>query len=84
MAGQLKNIFYAAANILIDLETGKTTQVMMLANSQDEATLFNETEVRDYLSFIERRVPNIKWSPIPSHRQPSMFVIRGEQTVAIR
>ena len=83
MAGQLKNVFYAAANVLIDLDTGKTTRVMMLANSQAEATLFNETEVETYLSFIGRRVPDITWSKIPS-RQGSMFVIRGEQTIAIR
>ena len=47
------NNFWIAANIIFDLGTGKTSQVLMLVNQPTDATIFpTETEARNYYSFV--------------------------------
>ncbi len=70
---------YVAANILFDLETGKTTQVLLLANNERDATVFNEKDAISYLEFVRRRARNIDWSIHPLVGRPGAFVIMGTQ-----
>ena len=48
----MTNTFWVAANIIFDLRTGATTQVLMLVNRESDATIFEtENEAQTYLSF---------------------------------
>jgi hypothetical protein len=85
----MTNQFWIAANIIFDLETGKTTQVLMLVNRESDATVFEtQEEARNYFSFVKRRAQHIQWfldeaSPRAGQRvlpQPQGWVIRGIQT----
>jgi hypothetical protein len=75
------NNFWIAANIIFDLETGKTTQVLMLVSREADATIFNEKDAVLYLGFVERRATHVKWRMEKSRDPVGMFVIRGEQNV---
>jgi len=84
MAGQQKNVFWVGANVLFDLQTGKTTQVLLLVYRVEDASTFNKQDADAYMSFVQTRATNIAWSIQAS---PSMgegrFVIRGEQNVEL-
>jgi hypothetical protein len=84
MAGQQKNVFWVGANVLFDLQTGKTTQVLLLVYRVEDASTFNKQDADTYLSFVQTRANNIAWS---IQRSPNMgegrFVIRGEQNVEL-
>lgn len=75
-----ESTFWAAVNIIFDLDTGKTSNVMMLVNHVEDATVFNNLqEANTYLSFVQRRATKIQWhldSPTP---QRPGFRIRGVQ-----
>ena len=76
------NNLFVAANIIFDLETGKTTQVLMFVTREGDATYFTKQDADDYLSFVKRRAPNnIVWSIHPTNQRPGMFIIQGEQHV---
>jgi hypothetical protein len=79
MAGQTTNTFWIGANILFDLETGRTTRVMLLVTREDDATIFKEEDARIYLSFVKRRATDIQWSMARSKEKPDKYVIRGTQ-----
>jgi len=80
MAG-ITNTFWIGANILFDLETGRTSQVMLLVNREDDATTFKEEDARSYLAFVKRRAADIQWSLARSKTRPDMYVIKGVQNV---
>jgi len=69
---------------LFDLQTGKTTQVLLLVYRAEDASTFNKQDAEAYLSFVQARATNIAWS---IQRSPSVgdgrFVIRGEQNVEL-
>ena len=81
MTGQMTNTFWLGGNILFDLETGKTTQVLLLVNREEDATTFKEDDARTYLAFVKRRTSDIQWSQHKSKERPTMFVIKGVQNV---
>jgi outer membrane cobalamin receptor len=73
------NTLYIAANLIFDLETGKTTQVLQLANREDDATNFTQAEVNTYMNFVKERARNIQWHIEKSNQRPGTFVIKGIQ-----
>ena len=79
----MKNTFWVGANILFDLETGKTTRVLQLVFRQEDATLFNEDDANNYYTFVTRRTTQDKivWSIERSLVRHGFFAIRGEQSV---
>lgn len=80
-----QNIFWIAANIIINTTTGETNQVLMLVNRDSDATVFDtQAEAMNYLQFIKMRVSHIQWfldSPTP--QKPHGWVIRGIQTKTV-
>jgi len=78
----MTNTFWIAANIIFDLGTGATRQVLMLVNRDSDATIFlTEIEAKGYFSFVKNRATHIEWfldSPTP--QRPKGWVIRGVQT----
>ena len=76
-----QNILYIAANILFDLETGKTTQVFMLAPRESDASVFTLQDANSYLEFVKRRAQHLEWSVQASNERPGAYVIRGVQYV---
>jgi hypothetical protein len=75
----MTNILWIGANILFDLETGKTTQVLLVVNREEDATTFSREDAGTYLSFVKRRAAHINWSLEPSKDRPEYFVVRGIQ-----
>lgn len=75
----MTNTFWVGANIMFDLGTGKTTQVLLLVNREDDATTFKSEDARTYLSFVQHRAEHIKWSLEKSKERPGMYVIKGLQ-----
>jgi hypothetical protein len=76
----MASTFWVSGNIIFDLETGHTRQVLMLVTQMEDATTFNADDVETYLSFVSRRAKHIKWTRHESKNQPGYFVIRGEQS----
>jgi hypothetical protein len=78
----MTNKFWISANIIFDLVTGATSQVLMLVNNVSDATIFEtEKEAQDYFSFVKRRAENISWFiDGPTPQRPQGWVIRGVQT----
>jgi hypothetical protein len=78
----MTNTFWIAANIIFELGTGATKQVLMLVNRESDATVFeSEKEAQTYFSFVKNRAQDIQWfleSPTP--QRPRGWVIRGVQT----
>jgi len=75
------NNLWIAANIIFDLATGKTSQVLMLVNRPTDATIFTtQAEAQNYFSFVAIRAPHISWvlEP-PTPQRPQGWVIRGQQ-----
>ena len=81
MAHSYVNTFYIAANIMFDLETGKTNQVFLLSSLEAEATPFSQSDADMYIKFVKQRARNIDWSIVPSVERPGMFLIKGVQYV---
>jgi hypothetical protein len=73
------NNFWIGANILFNLETGLTNQVLLLVNREKDATIFNEQDANTYFNFVRSRATNIRWFVEKSIERADMFVIRGEQ-----
>jgi hypothetical protein len=78
---EMTNTLWVAANIMFDLETGKTTQVLLLSPRESDATTFKEDDAKLYLEFVQRRAPLIKFGLWSSVERPGLFVIRGIQDV---
>ena len=80
------NTFWIAANIIFDLGTGKTSQVLMLVNREVDATVFASLEeARKFLTFVVSRAQDIQWSiDVPTPQRPRGWIIRGVQTITGR
>jgi hypothetical protein len=81
-----QNTFWIAANIMFDLETGKTKQILLLVNRQEDATFFNSEVAQNYLNFVKQRAGGIVWviEPLDMPVLPieqQRFVIKGVQYV---
>ena len=77
----MTNTFWIAANIIFELGTGKTSQVLMLVNRADDATTFaTAAEAQNFLQFVQSRAAHIVWflEP-PTPQRPKGYLIRGEQ-----
>jgi hypothetical protein len=80
----MTNTFWIAANIIFDLGTGATRQVLMLVNRDSDATIFlTESEAKGYLSFVKNRATHIEWFLDPPIPQRQGWVIRGVQTTKL-
>ena len=76
----MKNTFWIGANIIFDLETGATRQVLMLVNREFDATSFEEKEANTILAFVKQRAAHITWSlDKPTAQRPQGYLIRGVQ-----
>jgi hypothetical protein len=77
------NQFWIAANIIFDLATGKTSQVLMLVNRPTDATIFaSEPDAQNYYNFVIMRAQNIQWFlEGPTPQRPQGWVIRGQQVM---
>jgi hypothetical protein len=87
------NTFYIAANIIFDLGTGESKQVLMLVNKVADASIFNAEDAQNYVNFVKVRAPKIIWSIEPLNPpQPHLpflrpygelekFIIKGVQYV---
>ncbi len=76
------NQFWIAANIIFDMGTGATREVMMLVNREIDATIFGtEAEARLFFDFVCVRAQHIQWflDP-PTPQRPQGWVIRGLQS----
>jgi len=84
------NAFYIAVNIIFDLATGETKNVLMLVNKPEDASIFNAADAQNYANFVTRRASKIYWSvePVLSHQvsplglprfqpEPERFIIKG-------
>jgi hypothetical protein len=56
------NTFYIALNIIFDLATGDTKNVLMLVNKQQDASVFDESDAKKYIIFVTHRSQKIMWS----------------------
>jgi hypothetical protein len=56
------NTFYIAANIIFDLATGETKNVLMLVNKAEDASVFTAEDAQNYANFVKHRSPRIIWS----------------------
>jgi len=84
MAGQHKNVFWIGANILCDMRTGETKQVLMLVYREEDASTFTQEDAVSYKSFFESRaaqIAKINWSIHRAAARPGLFVVRGGQYV---
>ncbi|MGA2904210.1 MAG: hypothetical protein ABSD98_10290 [Candidatus Korobacteraceae bacterium] len=78
---RMKNTFWIAANIIFEMATGKTSEVLMLVSRESDATVFaTEREAETFLRFVEVRAQTIRWFLDPPTPQRPNYVIRGEQT----
>jgi hypothetical protein len=76
------NNLWIAANIIFDLETGKTTQVLMFVTRESDASYFKKEDAEAYLQFVKQRAPkDIQWSVNQTNQRTGMFVIQGVQHV---
>lgn len=78
------NTFWIAANIIFDLKTGETKDVLTLVNHEIDATFFRREDADLYYSFVTGRTAqkNIQWTIDSSNlRGQGWFVIRGVQNV---
>jgi hypothetical protein len=56
------NTFYIAVNIIFDLATGETKNVLMLVNKPEDASIFNAADAQNYKNFVSARASKIIWS----------------------
>ncbi len=69
------NTFYIAANIIFDLATGETKNVLMLVNKPEQASIFSAGDAQNYKDFVSARASKIIWSveSLISTAGPSSF-----------
>lgn len=66
------NTFWIAANIIFELGTGQTKEVLMLVNRVEDATVFTELDASNYYVFVTTRSKGISWSIEPAMSPPGM------------
>jgi hypothetical protein len=78
----MRNKLWIGANILFNLATGETTQVLQFVFREDDASTFTEENATTTRAFIESRAARyakILWSVERSSTRPGFFVIKGVQ-----
>lgn len=77
----MTNVFWIAGNILFDLTTGKKSDVLMLVNSEADASLFTKADGEAYVQFVAARATNVRWTVEPSRLpdRSGLYVIKGVQ-----
>lgn len=83
MLQKMTNTVWIGANIIFDLETGKTTNVLVLVYRQEDASSFLTKQDADfYFNFVSSRAQHLQWflDP-PTPQRPKGYVIRGVQTL---
>jgi hypothetical protein len=82
----VRNVFWIGANLLFDLQTGATNQVMMFVHREEDASVFTEANAQAYLAFVKSRAerfsPGINWFVEKSKLVGGRWVIKGEQDVS--
>jgi hypothetical protein len=80
-----KNLLWIGGNILFDLETGTSKQILLFVFREEDATTFAKGDADNYLAFISREAARfgtrIAWFIDEASRRPGLWVIRGEQSV---
>jgi hypothetical protein len=71
--------FFIAANIILDLETGGKKDVLMLVNSEGDASYFRKEEVESIFQFVKVRLTDITWKISPTNQRTNRFIIEGMQ-----
>jgi hypothetical protein len=75
------HVFWIAGNTLFDLQTGGTTNVLMLVKRAEDATTFKLEDANAYCAFVSERAQHLRWSVTPSAQNHELFVIMGVQHV---
>ena len=76
----MTNVFWIAGNVLFDLATGKKSDVLMLVNSEADASVFSKADAEAYVQFVASRATNIRWVVEPTQMRGSgLYVIKGVQ-----
>jgi hypothetical protein len=81
MAAPLKNVFWVGANILFDLKSPLTQEVLLLVYREEDATIFSDANAENIKSAVSVRAPNIVWSLQRLKSRPGFSVVKGEQDV---
>jgi hypothetical protein len=92
-----QNTFWVAANIMFDIRSGETREILLLANKAEDATVFTKEDADRYYNFVTLRAANlirntyIVWSIEPVTTIPHVlnltppsqrrYVIKGVQNV---
>jgi len=77
-----KNVFWIGGNVLFDLNTGATSEVLLFVYREEDASTFTIMSAKAYLQFVSQRTPKtarINWSIEAASKRRDFFVIRGEQ-----
>jgi hypothetical protein len=79
----MTNTFWIAANIIFDLKTGETKEVLTLVNHDIDATFLKKEQADAYKEFVAQRAPHIQWNVEVTmlRGKGDLFVIRGVQNV---
>ena len=89
----MANTYYIAANIIFDLATGETRQVLMLVNKPEDASVFTAVDADTYLKFVQVRAQKIIFTaervspmtpglfPHVMKMSPDSWIIKGVQHV---
>jgi hypothetical protein len=81
---QYTNVFWIGGNLVLDLTTGKMSQVFLLVYKEEEASTFSEESAENVKrEFGERAAPfsKIRWEVQKSKARKGLFVVKGEQDV---
>ena len=77
------NIFWIAATLTFDLQTGATNQILTFSHREQDASVFSKLDAEAYKEFVRVRAEHfskgIRWYVEDSKLRPQRFVIRGEQ-----
>jgi hypothetical protein len=83
------NEFWVAGDFVITLATGASQDVLRLATSATDASVFGLKTATNIKAFVESRVnsrgrsPAVKFEVVPSERPQGLWIIHGVQEVEI-
>lgn len=75
------NTFYIALNIIFDLATGETKNVLMLVNKPEQASIFSAGDAQNYVNFVKARASKIIWSVESIITTTGMQPLGGQQFI---
>ena len=75
--------FWIAANIIFDIDNGRSSNVLTLVNRIEQSSDFKTLEqATTYVNFIQRHAPHIQWFVDgPTPQRPFGYRIRGVQLI---